>query len=363
MQNISLTTNIEISISIIIPIYNCETYLHQCLNSVVNQTFTNIEIILVNDGSTDNSGSICNQYALNDKRIYVIHKENGGPNSAVREGLLQAHGEFVYFIDSDDWLENDALESLYTIAHSKKYELVVSSFYQEWGSTHRPIQSFSIRPGSYNKREIECEVLPAIFYTPKRYGQALLCTRWGKLFRRDLLLKNIEYCKDGVNYMEDWFTVIPYLLSIKSMYLVNDSYKYHYRFNINSLSNTISSRFFIENKIFYENMMLIARNLAPHCIDMVRQIKVVLLQRTLTQIRMLHRVRYKRSIKEIQQTILELQSQIFIDNKVKTFDRPFMLRILFWLIKKRAYIASYWLTATLELRFKLKLKDRYQNVK
>lgn len=104
-------------VSVIIPIYNVEQYLDRCLASILNQTYTNIEIILVDDGSTDNSGKICDEYVKKDNRIKVIHKKNGGLSSARNAGLDIAIGKYIKFVDSDDWLELDAIQYLYSLLH------------------------------------------------------------------------------------------------------------------------------------------------------------------------------------------------------------------------------------------------------
>ena len=107
-------------ISVIIPVYNVEKYLRECLDSVLAQTYANFEVILVDDGSTDSSGAICDEYAARDDRFRVIHKENGGLSVARNTGMADAKGEFVYFLDSDDLIEPDALESLISsIEHAK----------------------------------------------------------------------------------------------------------------------------------------------------------------------------------------------------------------------------------------------------
>ncbi|MBR3628728.1 MAG: glycosyltransferase [Elusimicrobia bacterium] len=102
-------------ISVIIPVYNVEKYLKECVDSVINQTYKNLEIILVDDGSTDDSGKMCDKYALEDKRIQVIHKENGGLSDARNKGIQKATGEYISFIDSDDTVELDIFEYLYNI--------------------------------------------------------------------------------------------------------------------------------------------------------------------------------------------------------------------------------------------------------
>lgn len=100
----------SMKISVIIPIYNVERYLRQCLDSIVNQTYRNLEIILIDDGSPDNCGAICDEYAANDSRIVVIHKENGGVNTARNIGIQRATGDWIALVDSDDWCELDYFE-------------------------------------------------------------------------------------------------------------------------------------------------------------------------------------------------------------------------------------------------------------
>lgn len=111
-------------ISIIVPVYNVEQYLDDCLISIINQTYKNLEIILIDDGSTDKSGKICDEYAKKDSRIIVIHKENGGVSSARNAGLRIAKGAYIGFVDPDDWIAEDMYEVLYS--NAKKYDADVS---------------------------------------------------------------------------------------------------------------------------------------------------------------------------------------------------------------------------------------------
>jgi glycosyltransferase involved in cell wall biosynthesis len=111
-------------ISVIVPVYNAEKYLRQCIDSIVNQTYRNLEIILVDDGSQDNSGKICDAYAETDKRIRVIHKQNGGQATARNEALKTATGEYIGFVDADDWIELDMYESLLSGLRSSNADLI-----------------------------------------------------------------------------------------------------------------------------------------------------------------------------------------------------------------------------------------------
>ena len=116
-------------VSVIIPIYNVEKYLQECLDSVIDQTLKDIEIILVDDGSPDNCPRICDEYAQKDARIKVIHKENGGYGSAVNRGLEEATGEYIGIVEPDDYIDSDMYEDLYNIAQTNNADIVKSDHY------------------------------------------------------------------------------------------------------------------------------------------------------------------------------------------------------------------------------------------
>lgn len=115
-------------ISVIIPVYNVEQYLKKCVDSVLEQSFKNIEVILVDDGSPDKCPEICDCYAKQDDRVIVVHKENGGLSSARNAGLKIARGRYIYFVDSDDWIVGNALEILLTIMQNTKSDVVIASY-------------------------------------------------------------------------------------------------------------------------------------------------------------------------------------------------------------------------------------------
>ena len=119
----------DILVSVIVPVYNVEEYLARCVDSILAQTYSNLEVILVDDGAKDSSGSICDAYAEKDPRIRVIHKENGGLSSARNAGIDVAKGEYLEFVDSDDWIEPDGVESMLALALTHQTELVVGGRY------------------------------------------------------------------------------------------------------------------------------------------------------------------------------------------------------------------------------------------
>ena len=118
-------------ISVVVPVYNIEKYLDRCITSILNQTFRDFELLLVDDGCTDNSGAICDRYASNDDRVRVFHKPNGGVSSARNRGIEEAQGQFICFVDSDDWVETTYLQ-IFMDYSPEKYGVVLQSFYYDY---------------------------------------------------------------------------------------------------------------------------------------------------------------------------------------------------------------------------------------
>lgn len=121
-------------VSIVVPIYNVEAYLSRCLDSILSQTLQDIEVIAVNDGSTDASGEILDQYASKDTRIIVIHKKNGGVSAARNDGIQLVKGEYIGFVDPDDWIDHDMYEALYHSAVEEKADIVMCTYMREFGT-------------------------------------------------------------------------------------------------------------------------------------------------------------------------------------------------------------------------------------
>ena len=145
-------------ISVIVPVYNDEKYVKNCLSSIVDQTFKDIEIIVVDDGSTDNSGIICDEFSANDPRIKVIHKQNKGVSDSRNKGLEVASGDYICFVDSDDWIESDYFEKMAPIIASKKYSIILNSLVHE-----RINGQISANPILKNKEMLSEEAIYALF--------------------------------------------------------------------------------------------------------------------------------------------------------------------------------------------------------
>lgn len=143
-------------ISIIVPVYKAEAYLHRCVDSILAQTFTDFELLLIDDGSPDKSGEICDEYAQKDSRVRVIHKENGGVSSARQRGLDESVGEYTIHADPDDWVEPGMLDELYNKAKEEDADMVICDFFQNKGHCQEYITQ---KPIEINRKEVLRELL------------------------------------------------------------------------------------------------------------------------------------------------------------------------------------------------------------
>lgn len=227
--------NMKEQVSIILPVYNVSAYLSHCLNSIVNQTYSNIEIIAVDDGSTDNSLEILKEYATRDSRINIVSKKNGGLMSAWIEGLKYANSNWVTFVDSDDWIDIKFIEKMYNAMCFSGADIIISSYQEEWNNKTKKVIHNKLGSGYY---EIDSSIFAKIINYDGGYrSRGIVINRWGKLIRKELLLKNIIYCDLSISYGEDVNIMIPVVGDAKSVYILDEAL-YHYRMNQNSITHS-----------------------------------------------------------------------------------------------------------------------------
>ena len=212
-------------ISIIVPIYNVESYLEQCLNSIINQTYKNLEIILINDGSTDNSGKICDLYAKKDSRITVIHKKNGGLSDARNTGLSIATGEYIAFIDSDDFIELNMYQVLYRNAIMYNADIVWCNYY-DFSNNSRSCPNIISKNNIYN-----LDSNPETFAKDLLYMYKMDAHVWCRLYKKSLF-NSLKFPFNKT--FEDIFILLPLLFSAKKIICITDTL-YNYRVRNNSI--------------------------------------------------------------------------------------------------------------------------------
>ena len=204
-------------ISISVPVYNAEKYLRQCLASLVTQTFWDIEIVVVNDGSTDGTKEICEEFAKRDSRIKLIHKENGGIASARQVALDSATGIFMGSVDADDWVEPDFCEKMYSKAVDENADVILCDSWYEYEHVGKKINSYG-KDIPVDNAEIIEEALNGL----------MPCSVWNKLYKMDFLRKHKIIFEDGINMGEDVLFFLKVLRhTMRFVYL--PECLYHYR--------------------------------------------------------------------------------------------------------------------------------------
>ncbi|WP_051536458.1 glycosyltransferase family 2 protein [Ruminococcus flavefaciens] len=206
-------------VSIIIPVYNVEKYLCDCVDSVINQTYKDLEIILVDDGSPDRCGEICDEYAKRDSRIIVIHKKNGGLSDARNAGLIASHGEFIYFLDSDDYIKSDAIEKVLNVIIQEKADIVYFDALTIYDGFDDPSYKESfIRKHCYSTCN-GAKVLLTLIKNGEYYPCVPLL-----FIRKTLLSQNALKFKRGIIHEDELFTAIAYIDSDRAAQLKESLY-------------------------------------------------------------------------------------------------------------------------------------------
>lgn len=220
-------------ISIIVPVYNISSFLSQCIESILAQTYKNYELILIDDGSTDGSEHICDEFAENDKRINVIHKKNEGLVRARKTGIDRASGEFIAYVDGDDWLEPNMLERLYETMIKENVDIVMCGRYEDTGDTHRQV-FHGIKEGRYDRQALLENVYPNMIVNGAFFEWGIFPSVWDKLFKKECLEKHQLVVDDRLTMGEDAACTYPAILNANSIYVLHDCL-YHYRQSINSM--------------------------------------------------------------------------------------------------------------------------------
>lgn len=203
---------IDMTVSIVIPVYNADRYLCECLDSVSAQTYKDIEVVLVDDGSTDGSATICDEYAASDVRMFVIHKHNGGVTSARKTGTDASHGTFVYFLDADDTIASDTIETAMSLAAD-------------------------------DVDVVSMEESDDLLCSAEEYGRRLLHWStvhvWGKLFRRSVLANDWVFdIPREITVAEDLITNLRIVRNIKGKVVISSAHKYNYRIVQGSMAHS-----------------------------------------------------------------------------------------------------------------------------
>lgn len=215
-------------ISIVIPCYNCENTLQRCMDSVFSQSHSDFEVVLVDDGSTDSTAVMCDQFARDDQRVRVIHQENQGLMVAWKRGVRESTGDYVAFVDSDDWIEFDLLERLYFVIAKERPDMITYGIRTDYSDGTYLYLDNRIRNKLYQRDEIEREIFPRYFFDGGMGTMAILSSRSAKTIKRNIIIDDMDILKDSFSIGEDDITSFCVLQDVQTIYNIEKYYPYHY---------------------------------------------------------------------------------------------------------------------------------------
>lgn len=227
-------------ISIIVTVYNTEKYLRKCLTSIVSQTFPDLEIICIDDGSTDGSPEMLDEYASKDNRIKVIHQDNHGQVYSDKVGIKNASSVYIGFVDSDDWVEPDMFETLYYCAVKNNADIVKCSYYTEIEGKSKKVSS-AIEAGIYDKELLHEKIFPHMLSNGEFYTAGMPLYKWNSLYRKDMIYDLILGEDEHIVHGEDIAVTVPALLDSNVFVLIDDGLYHYVQHNGSSEKAVVSS--------------------------------------------------------------------------------------------------------------------------
>ena len=316
-------------ISVIVPVYNVEKYLNKCIDSILNQTFKQVEIILVDDGSTDNSPIICDEYCSRYENIKVIHKENNRVSAARNEGIKIAIGKYIALVDSDDWIEPNMLEEMYNKAEEFQTDITMCDL-KIVGIESEYTVSQPIREGYYDRSMIEAELFPClVMFENIEFPPTIsncVC-----LFRREFLIENDLFYDEDIYYCEDSIFGSKAMYNADGFYYMKNRYFYNYFYNPNSTTATCNMK-------KWDSYLIINQRLKEYFkdskYDFSRQIKINMLYFTLNFLGEIKNSDL--ALDKKRENSKQILNDVYVKNIFKNFKLPkinIKLKLLLILIK------------------------------
>lgn len=241
----------DILFSYVITAYNIEKYIQECIDSILEQTHCDFELIIVDDGSEDKTGKICDEYAEKDKRVRVIHQVNKGLVRARKVGIECAKGEYIIFIDGDDWIDKDMGEQIARYIDKYNPDIFISEVVKEYATHSSRIKNY-VKKGYYDKRKVRENIYPIMIYTGNFFEKGLASYITGKAIKRDILLAVKDSVDDRGSWGEGTIFLYSCMLKVTSAVITEDVF-YHYRMR----EDSISLQDMDDNKlvIIYDNLL------------------------------------------------------------------------------------------------------------
>ncbi len=326
-------------ISIIIPIYKIEQYLEQCIESVVNQTYRNLEIILVDDGSPDSCPAICDKWAEKDSRIKVIHKKNGGLIAARKSGLETATGDYACFVDGDDWLEPTMYERVANAAEASHPDCVITQFYYSYPDREEKSE-YNLNKSHYSRAELEKEVFPTMLFKDRFYQFGIYPCCWTKVFKKEILEKHIYDVDDRISLGEDIAFTYPCLMECQSVAFIDEAL-YHYRQNPESMTASYDPRL---PEIYLLPYLALLKKSRELSVDLSGQLPYYLLYLTNFVIRNEASEKNPKSKNETNTVLEAVMHSVYLQESIKGVNKkliPLHTKVLLYALKHKSTLVYY----------------------
>lgn len=343
-------------VSVIVPIYNEEEHLSDCITSILRQTYENLEVILVDDGSTDKSSIICDNFQSKDKRIKVIHKKNGGLVSAWKCGVNNAKNDYICFVDSDDLIQKNHIRDMVNVVQKYDADMVISAVNKIEGKKVTPF-IYDMHDG-FIKNYRDQFLSKILTDLDKVSERKLPPNRWGKLIPKKYILKNLKYVDDRVTYGEDLSIIFPIFCDINSIYIIKDAdNSYLYRYREGTMVSGYDKKRWSSIKLVYSNLKKAIENKKNLPFNMMDQLKIDYFKALIDC--------YKNQIKSPTITYKDMQKLVKKMNNFKLFDNAKNIQLkglslkdhlIIWNILSGNTFTNWFLFKLIEVRYNVQKK-------
>lgn len=336
----------KIKYSVIVPIYKVEKYLKKCIDSILEQTYEDFELLLIDDGSPDDCPFICDEYAKKDERVRVIHKPNGGLVSARNAGIKEARGEYICYVDGDDWIDKELLKSVYDKAiNENKPDVIIFGIVKKFATRDEEILT-DLKDGLYNKEKLINEIYPYMMYDSRKpFCKGLIFpAACNKIYKRSLLAKH--YCKDArIKMGEDNAFVYEMMWNAESIYVYNKILYYYNQLNPNAMNHSYDANRLKNNKILFDYM---EKKLSG--VDTVLDNQLNAFKAYWITMAIFHEVKCGVGILTASKHIREGMKKTKLESRVSLNGLPFSAKVLMIMLKLKWYLLALTSAKVIQIR-------------